>query len=114
MALPLSVEAASEIVLGYAPHVFGRNGGFYVMDPLGQGQYEIQGLLFHMAGYWEMAIDIQQAGKRESFCADLNGQGYCLVVCDPNVPASCRSGYECVGVQKLGDPASAAKVCLPK
>lgn len=32
---------------------------------LGQGQYEIQGLLFHMAGYWEMAIDIQQGGKHE-------------------------------------------------
>ncbi|MFO0675635.1 MAG: hypothetical protein U0169_03815 [Polyangiaceae bacterium] len=56
----------------------------------------------------------QQSGRRESFCADLRGQGYCLGVCDPNVTASCRSGYVCVGVTALGSPDKTAKVCLPK
>lgn len=32
---------------------------------LGKGVYEIQGFLFHMAGYWEIAINVQHGGKRE-------------------------------------------------
>lgn len=32
---------------------------------LGQGLYEVQGLLFHMAGYWEIVVDIELGGKHE-------------------------------------------------
>lgn len=32
---------------------------------LGQGRYEVSGLLFHMAGYWEIAVTISQGGKQE-------------------------------------------------
>lgn len=32
---------------------------------LGKGAYEVQGLLFHMAGYWEITALIEHGGKRE-------------------------------------------------
>ena len=35
------------------------------VKPLGQGRYEVQGLLFHMAGYWEIAVTVEQGGRRE-------------------------------------------------
>lgn len=33
---------------------------------LGKGLYEVQGLLFHMAGYWEIKVGIAEDGKREN------------------------------------------------
>ncbi len=36
-------------------------------DYFGQGQYEIKGLLFHMAGYWELKLDVLNAeGQKET------------------------------------------------
>lgn len=32
------------------------------LKPLGQGRYEVQGLLFHMAGYWEIDVQLQSPG----------------------------------------------------
>lgn len=35
--------------------------------PLGQGQYEVKGLLFHMAGYWELKLSLQpESGAEET------------------------------------------------
>lgn len=32
------------------------------LKPLGNGRYEVQGLLFHMAGYWEISVQLQPPG----------------------------------------------------
>lgn len=53
---------------------------------------------------------------QDAFCADFTQGGYCLTLCNPTVPASCRAGYSCALVQPSGAPAgaSAANVCVPK
>lgn len=50
-----------------------------------------------------------------SFCADFTSGGFCLAVCNPTVPASCRTGYACTLVEPSGAPAGAppAYVCTP-
>lgn len=36
------------------------------VDYFGQGQYEVKGLLFHMAGYWELKLELLNAeGQKE-------------------------------------------------
>ncbi len=49
-----------------------------------------------------------------TFCADFKQNGYCLAVCDPTVPASCRQGYKCIRVHRFGasNPNDAQNVCF--
>jgi hypothetical protein len=51
----------------------------------------------------------------DGFCADFTAGGYCLALCNPTVPASCRTGYTCSLVQPSGAPAGAPaqNVCTP-
>jgi hypothetical protein len=54
------------------------------------------------------------SGSRvETFCGSFGGVGYCTPICDPNVPASCRDGYECRGVKQSGG-SLARNVCVPR
>jgi hypothetical protein len=50
-----------------------------------------------------------------SFCADFTSQGYCLAVCNPTDPASCREGYTCTLISQYGGPSptQSANVCTP-
>ena len=37
------------------------------VEYLGEGQYEVKGLLFHMAGYWELKLDVfNTEGQKET------------------------------------------------
>jgi hypothetical protein len=51
-----------------------------------------------------------------SFCADFTQAGYCLALCNPSVPTSCRDGYTCVSVHHFAssNPTDAQNVCAPK
>jgi hypothetical protein len=51
----------------------------------------------------------------DSFCADFTTEGYCLTVCNPTDPASCRSGYTCslIHQYKSPSPTAAQNVCSP-
>ena len=51
----------------------------------------------------------------DAFCADFTAGGYCLAVCNPTDPASCRAGYSCTLVMPSGAPAGTAaeNVCTP-
>jgi hypothetical protein len=50
-----------------------------------------------------------------AFCADFQSVGYCLAVCNPSDPASCRAGYACTSIQQyMGSGSTAASnVCSP-
>lgn len=50
-------------------------------------------------------------GRVKTFCANFEGVGYCLPICDPNVEASCRPGYTCRSVQRFDRTNEAAFVC---
>jgi hypothetical protein len=51
----------------------------------------------------------------DSFCADFTNTGYCLAMCNPTDPASCRSGYTCMLISQYMGSGSAnpASVCAP-
>jgi hypothetical protein len=51
----------------------------------------------------------------DAFCADFTSGGFCLAVCSPTDPASCRQGYACALIQPSGAPAGtqSAYVCTP-
>ncbi len=51
----------------------------------------------------------------DAFCADFTEGGFCLAICNPTVPASCRSGYGCTLVKPSGAPSGTApeNVCTP-
>jgi hypothetical protein len=51
----------------------------------------------------------------DAFCADFTAGGFCLVLCNPTVPASCRQGYGCTLVKPSGAPPGTASqyVCTP-
>jgi len=55
--------------------------------------------------------------KPATFCAQFAGQtqaGYCLAICNPDAPGSCRPGYTCSrNVARFGNPKEAKAVCLP-
>ncbi|MBL8610848.1 MAG: hypothetical protein JNL38_26135 [Myxococcales bacterium] len=55
--------------------------------------------------------------KPATFCAQFAGQpeaGYCVAVCNPDAPGSCRPGYTCTrNVARFGNPKEAKSVCLP-
>lgn len=36
------------------------------MQPLGSGQWRVEGLLWHMAGRWELRLDVEAAGVTQS------------------------------------------------
>ena len=36
------------------------------MQPLGSGQWRVEGLLWHMAGRWELRLDVEAAGVTKS------------------------------------------------
>lgn len=46
-----------------------------------------------------------------TFCAAFQQSGYCLAVCNPNVP-ECRAGYVCKSVAQYGDPTTTQYVCV--
>jgi hypothetical protein len=50
-----------------------------------------------------------------AFCADFTSAGYCLALCDPTDPASCRAGYTCTLIHEYmsKSPTAAANVCAP-
>jgi hypothetical protein len=48
-----------------------------------------------------------------TFCAAFQQGGYCLAVCNPNVP-ECRAGYVCKSVAQYGDPQTTQYVCVAK
>ena len=52
----------------------------------------------------------------DAFCADFTQGGFCLTLCSPANPASCRTGYACTYVKPSGAPAgtSPENVCVPK
>jgi len=52
----------------------------------------------------------------DAFCAAFTSGGYCLALCNPTVPASCRSGYSCTLVQPSGAPSGTppSNVCTPQ
>ena len=51
----------------------------------------------------------------DAFCADFTSGGFCLSVCSPTDPSSCRTGYACALIQPSGAPAGtkSAYVCTP-
>jgi len=51
----------------------------------------------------------------DAFCANFSGSGYCLAICNPTDPASCRAGYSCALIQQFGGPSPtmSANVCAP-
>jgi hypothetical protein len=52
--------------------------------------------------------------QAQTFCADFGQQGgFCLAVCNPNVP-QCRTGYTCESVKQYGDATTSQYVCFPK
>lgn len=36
------------------------------------GQYQVEGMLFHMSGHWQFAFDVFINGRKEQFIADYN------------------------------------------
>jgi hypothetical protein len=50
-----------------------------------------------------------------AFCADFQKSGYCLAVCNPTDPASCRAGYSCILTQQYmsSGPIASNNVCFP-
>jgi hypothetical protein len=53
-------------------------------------------------------------GRPAVFCADFQQSGYCLLVCDPNMPGACRDGYACKSLGQLGAPMTTQFVCVNK
>jgi hypothetical protein len=51
----------------------------------------------------------------DSYCADFGTSGYCLAICNPTDPASCRAGYSCTLIHQYKNPDSTAanNVCAP-
>lgn len=49
--------------------------------------------------------------KVATFCASFQQSGYCLPVCNPSMPVSCRAGYSCKKVQKFGSTTVSEYVC---
>ncbi|TXR54191.1 FixH family protein [Reinekea thalattae] len=49
-----------------------RHGMNYrpAVTSLGQGEYQVDGLLFHMAGHWQMVFDVFIEQRKEQFLAD--------------------------------------------
>ncbi|MEE9395333.1 MAG: FixH family protein [Planctomycetota bacterium] len=43
-----------------------------ITSKTGDGQYEVEGFLFHMPGYWELYVDIMRAGQRERATFSFN------------------------------------------
>jgi hypothetical protein len=55
-----------------------------------------------------------QEGRVPTFCASFGGTaGFCMAACDPNVAASCRTGFECRSVARFGNRSEAKFVCVP-
>ena len=47
-----------------------------------------------------------------SFCADFGSQGgYCLALCNPSTPGSCRDGYACQSIAELGADGGSQNGC---
>jgi len=57
-------NAKLKLDAGMPEHNHGMNVKPKVND-LGQGIFEVRGLLFHMPGYWEIYVDIEAEGKTE-------------------------------------------------
>lgn len=51
-------------------------------------------------------------GRAATFCASFQQAGYCLAVCNPSVPASCRDGYSCKKVQRFMSTTESQFVCV--
>jgi hypothetical protein len=51
----------------------------------------------------------------DAFCANFTSSGFCLAVCNPTDPASCRANYSCTLVSQFGGPSptKSANVCTP-
>lgn len=52
----------------------------------------------------------------DSFCASFSQGGFCLALCNPTDPASCRAAYACSYVAPSGAPSGTAPqyVCTPR
>lgn len=65
---PLPPEQAQSLSITVDASMPEHNHGMNVkpqVKTLAPGQFEVQGLLFHMAGYWEIEVQIQNSGNSE-------------------------------------------------
>jgi len=53
-------------------------------------------------------------GRTPTFCANVEESGSCLAACDPNVSASCRSGYQCLSIESFTQAGVRQFVCMPR
>jgi hypothetical protein len=68
-----AVTGASLIVTGGMPaHDHGMPTRPRVTEELGDGVYQLDGMRFHMGGYWEVSIEIEAGGVRDTVVVVLN------------------------------------------
>jgi hypothetical protein len=67
------VEGAVLTVTGGMPaHDHGLPTAPRVTAELGDGRYKLEGLRFHMRGYWEVSVEIASGGTRDTVVIPLN------------------------------------------
>jgi hypothetical protein len=40
-------------------------------EPLGNGDYSVEGMRFHMNGYWELTVTVDVSGRRDTVVIPL-------------------------------------------
>lgn len=67
------VEGATLSVTGGMPeHDHGMPTSPRVTEELGEGRYLLEGMRFHMNGYWEVKIEVSAGGSRDTVTVVLN------------------------------------------
>ena len=64
----------SEIIIdrGMPAHNHGLPTNPKVTQNLGQGKYRVEGVRFHMSGYWEMRVSVKANGKEDTVVIALD------------------------------------------
>ena len=69
-----SLVTDAEIIIdgGMPAHNHGLPTNPKVTQNLGQGKYRVEGVRFHMSGYWEMRVSVKANGKEDTVVIALD------------------------------------------
>ena len=66
-------DTTARLHKAYATMPEHRHGMNYrpLITPLGSGRFRVEGMMFHMAGHWQLAFEIQAGGETTRITHDV-------------------------------------------